>query len=374
MILWVVFALMTVVAALAVLWPLIQRTVSRGGSDIEIYRDQLDEVARDRAIGLIGDAEAEAARIEVSRRLIAADEAISTDKKESFTVALWSRRATALVAILLLPIGAIAVYITLGSPQLPGAPLAARLGELHENSPIATLISRLEQHLETNPNDVQGYELLGSVYMRLGRFNDAVDARRRLLTLQGENATRESDLGEALTAAAGSMVTNEAKAAFERALALDAKDFKAQFFIGLAAEQDGDRKKAAEIWRDMLSKAPPDAPWIEVVRQDLARVDGELPPIVATPGPNAQDIAAASEMSAADRNEMIRGMVARLADRLKQNGNDLEGWQRLLRAYMVLGERDKAHAAASDAKKALANEPEKLRRIEDAIKEMGLQG
>jgi cytochrome c-type biogenesis protein CcmH len=78
-------------------------------------------------------------------------------------------------------------------------------------------------------------------------------------------------------------------------------------------------------------------------------------------------------MSEGDRNDMIRGMVARLADRLKSNGNDLEGWQRLLRAYVVLGDRDKAQAAAADAKKALAAEPAKLHEIEDVIKSLGLE-
>jgi cytochrome c-type biogenesis protein CcmH len=142
----------------------------------------------------------------------------------------------------------------------------------------------------------------------------------------------------------------------------------------MAAEQDGDRAKAATIWRGMLEKAPPGAPWAETVRQALARVGGTPPAVAASPGPSAQDVAAAAGMSEQDRGAMIRTMVARLADRLKQNGDDIEGWQRLLRAYMVLGERDKALAAAADAKRALASNPDKLRRIEDMIKEMGLEG
>ncbi|MGA7974297.1 MAG: c-type cytochrome biogenesis protein CcmI, partial [Pseudolabrys sp.] len=96
-------------------------------------------------------------------------------------------------------------------------------------------------------------------------------------------------------------------------------------------------------------------------------------PSSAAPGPSAADVAAASKMSANDRGALIHRMVARLADRLKQNGNDVAGWQRLLRAYMVLNERDKAVAAAADARKALAADPAKLRQLDDMIKSLGLE-
>ena len=216
-------------------------------------------------------------------------------------------------------------------------------------------------------------EVLAPVYLRLGRFADAVDAWRKLLALGGENAERQSDLGEALAAASNGIVTTDAKAAFERALALDPNEPKAKYFIGVAAEQDGDRANAAAIWRSMIENARSDAPWIPMVREALARVSGAAP-VAATPGPSAEDVTAAGSMSEKDRGEMIRGMLARLADRLKENGGDVDGWQRLLRAYMVLGERDKAFAAAADARRALASDPDKLRRIEDMIKSLGLEG
>jgi cytochrome c-type biogenesis protein CcmH len=256
---------------------------------------------------------------------------------------------------------------------LPGQPLAERVREAHQGRSIASLVSEAEAHLERNPNDIRGYEVLAPVYLRMGRFADAVSARRKLLTLGGENAGRQSDLGEALVAAANGVVTAEAKFAFERAMVLDPEELKARFYIGLAAEQDGDRRKAAEIWSAMTKNAPADAPWIPMVREALARV-GAPPPGSAAPGPTADDIAAAGAMSEKDRGEMIRNMVARLADRLKENGSDVEGWQRLLRAYLVLGEREKAMSAADAAKRALANDADKLRRIEDTIKSLGLEG
>jgi cytochrome c-type biogenesis protein CcmH len=250
--------------------------------------------------------------------------------------------------------------------------LAARIAAVHQNNSIATMVSQVEAHLERNPNDVRGYEVLAPIYLRMGRYADAVSARRKVLALSGESADREADLGEALSAASNGIVTDEAKNAFDRAVKLDAQQLKARFFLGLAAEQDGDKKKAATIWRGLLEQAPAGAPWIETVREAIARVGGTPPPAAAAPGPSAQEVEAAAGMSAEDRNAMIRGMVAKLADRLKQQGDDLAGWQRLLRAYMVLGERDKAVAAAADAKQALAGDPDKLRRIEAAAKDLGI--
>ena len=379
MTLWLAFALMTAAAIFAVLWPLSRRGVATGGSDIAVYRDQLDEIARDRASGLIGEAEAEAAKVEVSRRLIAAADAAAADKIAGDRSPLWRRRATALTGLLLLPLGAAAIYLALGSPQMADRPSATQGRTLPQDTSIQNLVSQVEAHLARNPDDARGYEVVAPVYLRLGRFADAVMARRRLLALAGETAERQADLGEALAAAANGVITVEAKAAFDRALALDPAELKSKYYIGVAAEQDGDKAKAAAIWTDMLKAGPPDAPWVPVVREALTRIGATppvavLPPIAATPGPNAADIAAAGGMSEKDRGDMIRGMVARLADKLKEDGRDFEGWQRLLRAYVVLGERDKANAAAADARKAMAGEPDKLRQLGDLIKSMGLDG
>ena len=170
-------------------------------------------------------------------------------------------------------------------------------------------------------------------------------------------AEREADLGEALTGAANGVVTAEAKAAFERALQLDADDFQARYFIGLAAEQDGRPKEAAAIWRELLAGAPADAPWIG--RWSANRWRASIPNAAPPPhGPERRTTSRPrSELSPEQRAEMVRGMVERLAERLKHDGSDVEGWLRLVRAYMVLGERDKARAAAADARRALGGEP-----------------
>jgi cytochrome c-type biogenesis protein CcmH len=383
MTLWFVMALMTAAAIFAVLWPLSRRAPLSAGSDVAVYRDQLDEIDRDRAAGLIGDREAEAARLEVSRRLLAAADATVSAPQPS---AAWQRRAVALVALLLLPLGAAGLYLMLGSPDLPGQPQAARRDLPPEQRSIADLVGRVEAHLEGKPEDGRGWEVIGPVYMRLGRYDDAVKARRNSLRLLGPTAVREADLGEALTGAANGIVTAEARAAFDRALVLDPDDFRARYFSGLAAEQDGRPKDAAGIWTKLLAGAPEDAAWIGFVRESLLRVDpnASVPqtrPNVASPdapkdvpGPSAADVAAAGQMSPEQRETMVRGMVARLAERLKQDGSDVDGWLRLLRAYMVLGDKEQARASAADARRALEGNADGLRRLDEEIKGLGLEG
>jgi cytochrome c-type biogenesis protein CcmH len=372
MILWCIFALMTAAAILAVLWPLGRGPSSANGNDRLVYKDQLQEIDRDRAAGLIGDAEAEAARLEVSRRLLAAADAepaavVSAAPPRS----LRQRRAAAVAALVILPFGPPSLYVALGSPSVPAAPAFARVNTPQGHESIATLVSQVEAHLARDPNDGAGWEVIAPVYMRLHRYDDAVEARKKAVALNGDNATRQSDLGEALTAAANGVVTADAKASFERALARDPHEAKARYFLGLAAEQDGKKEEAASIWQAMLADTPGYAPWKSFVRSALARVNAAP---AATAGPSADDVAAAANMSDTERRDMIRGMVARLAERLHDKGADVEGWLRLVRAYVVLGDRDKAKSAATDAKRALADHPDEIKQIDDLVKGLGLEG
>ena len=363
MILWFALALMTGAAMAAIAWPLTRKaTTMRSGSDLAVYRDQLDEIKRDHAAGRIGDSEAEAAQVEVSRRLLAAADAEAATPVAGSAPAL-GRRAVAVAALVVVSFGSAFTYLALGSPTLPGQPLASR----EKNQSIETMIAQVETHLARNPNDGRGWEVIAPIYLRLGRFDEAIKARRNALAFSGESSERQAGLGEALVAASEGKLTPEARKAFERAVELDAGNIKARYFLGLAAEQDGRPAAAAEIWRAMLAAAPPNAPWAEFIRQEVTRVTG-------SPGPSQEDVAAASKLGPEQQKVMIQTMVARLAERLQRDGSDLDGWLRLVRSYMVLGEREKALAAAGEARRALASEPEKLRQIDELVKGLGLEG
>jgi cytochrome c-type biogenesis protein CcmH len=374
MTLWLLFGLMTAAAIFAVLWPLGRVRAPQGaGNDIAVYRDQLDEITRDRGTGLIGEAEAEAARVEVSRRLIAAADAAPAEPAAAGGT--FRRRVAGLAALIALPLIAGGVYLGLGSPRLPGQPLASRDTVPLQDRSLDRLVAQVESHLEKNPEDGRGWEVVGPVYMRMERFDDAVKARRNSLRLNGPSAEREADLGESLVAVANGVVTADAKAAFERALTHDARNNKARFLLGVAAQQDGQPEKAAAIWRAMLEDIRPGSPWIPMVREALAQFDPPgAAPSASAPGPTAEDVAAANQMKPDDRNAMIRGMVERLAERLKQDGSDLDGWLRLVRAYTVLGDRDRALAAVADARLAVGQDADKLRRLDELVKELRLEG
>lgn len=368
MTLWFVFALMTAAASFAVLWPLSRRDQPyRGGSEAAVYRDQLAEIDRDVASGLIGSAEADAARVEISRRLLAAADSRRVPLAASSNLK-W-RRSMAVVALVGLPVLAIAIYLPLGSPQLGDFPLAQRARAPDAAQSLDSLLAQVEAHLEKDPTDGRGWSVLAPVLARLGRYDEAVRAYRNSITYSGDSAERRADLGEAIAGAAGGVVTADAKTEFERAIALNADAVKANYFLGLAAEQDGRRAEAASIWRTMLAKAPPNAPWRPLLQAALARVGAS-----GAPGPSEDAVAAAKEMSGTDRDAMIRGMVERLAARLKQDGSDVDGWLRLVRAYMVMGDRDKARGALTEARQAVANDAERLRQLNDGLKNLGLDG
>jgi cytochrome c-type biogenesis protein CcmH len=367
MTLWFVFALMTAAAIFAVLWPLSRANRPQGdASEATVYRDQLAEVDRDASAGLIGSTEAGAARVEIGRRLLAAAD---NQREAPVTSNTRLRRAAAIVALVGLPVVAVALYLPLGSPRLGDFPLAERTRTVTASQPLENLVAQVEAHLEKNPTDGRGWSVLAPVLQRLGRYDDAVRAYRNSILYNGDGSGRRADLGEALVGAAGGVVTAEAQAEFKRAVALDADEAKASYYLGLAAEQDGRGTEAASMWRAMLARAPADAPWRSLVQAALARVGGATAPALSDDA-----MAAAKDMSEADRGAMIHSMVERLASRLKENGDDVEGWLRLVRAYMVMGDRDKARGAQSDARQAVANDAERLRQLNEGLKSLGLDG
>lgn len=376
MALWFVLGLMTVAAAFAVLWPLSRgRSESTANNELAVYRDQLAEVDRDAVAGLVSERDAEAARVEISRRMIAASEAAPV---AASSVNMRARRAVAILALAGLPLLAGGVYLAIGSPAIGDFPLAERQRATDvATASLERLVAQVEAHLEKNPTDARGWEVLAPVLFKQGRFDDAARAFRNIITHKGENAARRADLGEALSAAAGGVISTDAKKEFERAVALDPTEVKSRYFLGVAADQDGRPADARKIWQDMLATAPADAPWQPLVQAALEQAGGAVAAnndAGVAPGPTAEDVAAAKDLNETDRNAMVRGMVDRLATRLKQDGNDVQGWLRLVRAYMVLGEADTARQAIGDARRVFEKDDARLRELNDGVKQLGIGG
>ncbi|WP_238121538.1 MULTISPECIES: c-type cytochrome biogenesis protein CcmI [unclassified Xanthobacter] len=378
--LFAVFALMTALAALAVLWPLSRARPLKGEreADLAVYRDQLAEIDRDRDSGRLATEQAEAARAEVARRMLAADTARAADPEPAASPTDGRRRAAAVLALVLVPLLGAGLYLYIGSPGLPGAPLAERMAASPDRGDVAILVRRVEEHLAAHPDDSQGYEVLAPIYLRLGQPDDAARAYGQLIRIQGPSAELQSALGEALVLAANGIVTADAAAAFQDAVRREPTDPRANYFLGLAAEQDGRGADAARIWSEMVARAPADAPYLPQLRKALARVQGAgVAPASGSaagpaPGPSAEDVANAASMSTGDRSAMIRGMVQRLEDRLKESPDDLEGWLRLARAFKVLGEPDKAKGALQSARAQFGGNAEAVARIDAASKDLAL--
>jgi len=374
---------MTALAALAVLWPLSRARAVKAAreADLAVYRDQLAEIGRDAKAGRLPPAEAEAARTEVARRMLAADAARETGAGEDPARSARRRRAAAVAALVFVPAFAASLYFALGSPAIPGAPLAERLTASPERSDLAIVVRKIEEHLARNPDDGQGYELLAPVYLSLGRPEDAARAYGETIRLRGPTALRYAARGEALVIAADGLVTAEAAKAFAEAIRLDPGEPGANYYLGLAAAQDGRDQDAARIWGELLARSPPDASYRADLQRALARIGrapATPPPAAvqspAAPGPGAADVAAAARMSQDDRNAMVRDMVARLADRLASEPHDIDGWLRLVRAYAVLGEKDKMADALRNARNAFKDDAAALGRLDDAEKALAAGG
>lgn len=369
MLFWIVAALLTFVASLAVLLPLgrvLPTSASAEANDLEVYRDQLAEVDRDVARGLLGAAEAEQAKAEIGRRILRAADGGDAGRPHPRPA-----RAIGAAAVLAVPLLSWGLYATLGSPDLPGQPLEERLSKLPANSTPDELVARAERALRDNPQDGRGWDVLAPVYQRLGRANEAVFAYRNAIRLLGDSAQRSAGLGSALIDLAGGSVTADARQAFERALALDPGLPKARFFLNVAAAQEGRFDAAVAGWTEMATALPEGSEWRLAAEQAIVLARQRQNAANPAAGPSADDIAAAERLSEGERTVMIEAMVASLDEKLKANPADPEGWKRLLRSYVILGKPDAAREALTRGLKALAD-PAQARDLEQFAASLGL--
>ncbi len=365
-----IIASSTAIAVLGLLWPLARagRAPARSASAADFYRAQVAEIERDFARGFVTPAEAESAKAEAARRLLAAAEAKPTSRRSPSRWTIW---LAALALLVFVPGFSVGLYMVLGKPELPDAPLTARLAAPPAETDLAAAVAKIEAHLKEHPDDARGWEILAPVYLRLGRAHEAALAYAAVLRLRAPTPELRTRYGEALVYAAGGTVTAEARKAFEQALAEDPALAKARFFAGIAAEQDGNFAKAAEIWGKIAAEEPEGSPLAKALRERIAGLSAPARPAgQGAPGKAAAAIAALPE---AERASAIRGMVERLASRLTENGQDLEGWLRLVRAYTVLDEREKAVSAVAEAKRNLSGDAAATARIDALARELGLE-
>lgn len=375
MMFWIFPALLSAAVIALFAWPQLKERRRRetDNADLAVYRDQLTELDRDVARGLLPKSEAASARLEIQRRLLAASApGASPGNPKAARTTPWP----AALLLLALPALAVAIYLHLGSPSLPGQPLASRTVTPDGDQQLANLAQLLQTKLAAEPGDPKAWALLGRIEGELGHYQDSAEADARAIAIHQANgdvpdAELQSLYGEALSAAADGRVTPKAKAAFAAALALNPKEPRARFYLALSDAQAGNLDMALKQWVALEADAPADAPWraaledqINAAAKQLGRDPATLPGRVAQPpmaangaassgptvnGPTAEDMANAANMTDQQRAAFIDGMVSGLADKLKAQPNDVEGWLKLANAYDQLGRTADARAAWREA-------------------------
>lgn len=405
---WILISALALAVAVLLGLSLLRRREAgpaRAEFDIAVYRDQLAAVTRDLDRGVISPEAAERTRTEISRKILDADRkrdaATAREAPRGMTIAV-----TAL-AIAVLAGGSLGLYSVLGAPGYGDLPLGTRIEraqDLRENRPsqaeaeaqvakqapalpapdpqFAALVQRLRETMADRPNDPRGLELLANNEAALGNYPAAHAAQARLIDVLGDRATADdyAQLADLLVIAAGGYVSPEAEAALNETLRRAPRDGAARYYSGLMHAQTGRPDLAFRIWKQLLDESLPQAPWVPLIRAQIedaamrAGVDYALPAPQEAPlaGPSAGDVAAAAEMSADDRMDMIRGMVERLSSRLAEEGGAPAEWARLITALGVLGETDRATAIHAEGLQVFAADPQAVAQLNDAAKQAGI--
>ncbi len=347
-----------VVVALGLL-PRWMKTVNAAATGSSVYRDQLLALDRDVAAGAVPAAEADSLRVELSRRLIEAA------KQEGKGLTLPG--VSPLLFALFIPLIVAPIYWHYGSPKTPDTPLAPRIANAIANNDFEAMLAQVEKHLADKPDDVAGWNVAAQAYARMGRFDDAANAYLKIAGLGQPTADVLTSYGEMLLYANKGMIPKLAAQAFAQALALDPTYPKARFFAAMALKQDGKIDEAKAAYEKLLADAPPDAPWRKAVESEITSI------LAKPPALTDQQVKDGTAMNNADQSAMIHNMVDGLEQKLNANPDDLEGWLKLIRARMVLGEADKAKAALEKANSQFKDKPEALSQIKALADETGLK-
>jgi cytochrome c-type biogenesis protein CcmH len=435
MMLWLLFTLMIAAAAVLVSTPFVRRMERmrlQSAGNLAVYRDQLREIENEVAQGGIDNVQAEGAILEIKRKILASGR---TEDAARPPLGHAERKFALTVVTAIVIFGSILLYAIVGSPGVPSAtPVQARFeqppaarpsvagmqpqaataaeapasrttGQSQSGLPsVDEMIQRVQAKLQRNPEDIEGWRMLGWAYFNVERFTDAASAYSKAIELRPGSAEYHSARGEALVRQADGTVTADARKDFDEAVKIDPKDARARFFTGLAKEQDGNKQAALAEWKKLLAEADPAEPWLPDLRERVAELQRELgdtsaisPPSkpaitmeamrnflqaeksgqqgagAAGRGPSPEDVRKAESMPPQDRTAMIRGMVDGLANRLEQQPRDAEGWIKLIRSRLVLGDAELADKSLKRALSVFSEDGPERTRIVDAARQLGLE-
>jgi cytochrome c-type biogenesis protein CcmH len=391
MLLWAILTVMTAIGVSGLTLALVRwRNSDRShATATSILMDQLADFDSQIAASDLSPADASPLKNEIRRRILAEDHDVEANSRPLPAGALPFLAIGVACAVSL---GAAGLYALLGRPELAmgGRVQAASArndgSSSHPGGDVARMIAQLENRMRQTPNDPEGWRVLGWSYLVTGRPADAATAYRRAVALAPHNADYRSSEGEALVRASGGQVTPSALDSFRAALKEDPADPRSKYYLALYKDQTGDHAGAMADWIALIRSASPDAPWLPEVRRfvenvardrglDISAKVGPRPSsATGQNGPSAAQVEAASRMPASDREAMIEAMVDRLAGELKTDPRNVEGWERLMRARMVLGETAAAAAAYRDASAAFANAPDIKGRLRSTARALRVPG
>ncbi|SDQ89346.1 c-type cytochrome biogenesis protein CcmI [Pseudovibrio sp. Tun.PSC04-5.I4] len=371
---WLVLAILTAAVALTVLVPLTRspKVSPEERNDEAVFRAQLDEIQKDLERGVIAPDMAEAAKIEVSRRLLAAHK--QNQGGHTSAPSKFRMRLVQLTVIILMPLAALGMYLQFGSPEVPDQPRAERLVAQSGQADLRVLIARTEDHLQENPKDGQGWAVIAPVYMRTGQFEKARRAYANALQQYSENTELMVGWAEASIFANNGQVSEEIEKVLRRINLAQPEMLQPYYYLAMAMGQKGQLNKALDAWNALLRSADPTAPWIDAAkaqRDELiaqgAVASSKIPELSAAAqqpaSPTAEEVSAASQMSADDRKDMINQMVVQLNERLTEEGGSAAEWARLIQSRIILGEQVKAIKTVARAKENLKDDAAGLKQI-----------
>jgi cytochrome c-type biogenesis protein CcmH len=351
---WIIAGVLTLVAAVVLAAPLFdtRKFKSEDAFALEVYRDQLGELSRDEQRGLLSAEQAKAAQIEIERRILALDEG------KRFQPARPPSHHLTLAMAVILPLAGFGLYLLLGSPQLPSQSAMERLAE--ERQRTSPEVQALEAKVASSPSDAQGWIDLARAYTDVERAKDAADSFAKAMALGRNQPDVLRQYAHAAILAEQGRVTTDAQMALQRVLAADPTDPTARFFLALARAQNQDVEGALTDWLALERELPAAAPLRSLLAENIDKAARQLGKDPATlpgrstaggAGPSADDMAAAAQMAPEERQAFIESMVERLAARMKDEPENIDGWIKLANAYRVLQKRDESRAAWAEAAK-----------------------